>query len=789
MSSILRKISDTIFRLRYGAIELSINRYESRVKAIAAKEPEFADWTDAELKSKAEEVRVRIAKARSHSKKSFLRDANEFFALAREAAKRTVDMQPYEVQLLASVALAQGKMIEMRTGEGKTLAAVASACLHAIAGKGSHVLTFNDYLAQRDARWMKPLYEFLGFTVGYVSQGMTIEQRKAAYACDVTYVTAKEIGFDYLRDQLCFSTDDQVQRGFHFAIVDEADSIMVDEARVPLVIAGEDPLEDKTFATRLYEYAQLIREMTSEEHYSVKQGMRNVAFTDEGISWLELKLKVPDIFEECQLDKLTRLNLALQAEMLLTRDVDYIVRNGAVELIDEFTGRVAENRRWPYGLQAAIEAKENIEVQLQGQILKSITLQNFLDQYRVLSGMTGTAYSAATEVHDFYELRTVIIPPNRPCVRVDQPDAVFATKAAKHSALVKEIISQHSSGRPILVGTASVEESETLATMLRQADSQCNVLNAKNDLEEAKIVAEAGAIGAITISTNMAGRGTDIKLGGSNERDAQTIVGLGGLYVIGTNRHESRRIDDQLRGRTARQGDPGETKFFVSAEDDLLKRCGIASLDIDLSQFQSGVAIEDPAVGQRIVRIQKLVEAESLEIRRTLRLYTTILEQHRKIMQTQRQELLADEQRKSILKIADWELHESLTEQFGEEIVNAAERTVAIYHIDDCWAGYLETSADIRSNIHLASMGGFSAIDEFNKRVNGAFRSFNDRVMQKVVDSFRNAQISENGIDMEDEGLKGPSSTWTYMINDNPTGEVIDRLTNALLRLVNLKKK
>ena len=786
MSLIFKKITDTIFRIRYGAIELSNHRYERQAKAVVAQEKKYSAISDSELRQAAIKFKDRHARSKNLVLKT--KDIIEYLAIAREAAKRTVKMQPYEVQVLAGLALYAGKMIEMRTGEGKTLAAVAAVCLHAMSGKGAHVLTFNDYLAERDSNWMQPLYEFLGFSVGFVRQGMSLAERKKAYDCDVTYVTAKEIGFDYLRDQLCFSTEDQVQRGFAFAIVDEADSIMVDEARVPLVIAGEDPDEDETATARLYEFAELIREMTPGIHYAVKPGMRNVAFTDEGIIWLELKLKVLDLFDDINVDKLTRLNLALQAHTLLTRDVDYIVRDGNVELIDEFTGRVAENRRWPYGLQAAIEAKENIAVQPQGQILKSITLQNFLDHYECLSGMTGTAYSAATEIHDFYEMRTVIIPPNRTCMRIDHPDSVFATKQDKHHALVEEIAQRHDVGQPILVGTSSVEESEELAKKLREREIDCNVLNAKNDSEEAKIVAEAGAIGAITISTNMAGRGTDIRLGGSDEKDARKVVMLGGLCVIGTNRHESRRIDDQLRGRAARQGDPGVTRFFVSAEDDLLKRCGIASLDIDMEKFQSGQAIEDPVVGQRIRRIQRLVEAESLEIRRTLRMYTTCLEQHRKIMQAQRQDFLEDRHNKSLLKQADWELHESLVDQFGEEIVDAAERNVAIFHIDDCWAGHLETSADIRNNIHLASMGGFNAVDEFNKRVNGSFRSFNDRVMQKIANSFRSAKLSDNGIDMEDEGLKGPSSTWTYMINDNPTGEVIDRLTNAIVRLF-MKKK
>jgi preprotein translocase subunit SecA len=774
MVSIVQKLHDLYLRLRSGSIELSNHRYEKVARQICKLGDEFQTLSGEQLKTQCVALKERIRQNGPGAHTA------AFFALVREVAHRTVGMKPYDVQIIAALALNEGKMVEMQTGEGKTLAAVAPACLHAIADRGAHILTFNDYLAERDAKWMGPVYEFMGFRVGYVAQGMTTEQRRSAYACDITFVTAKEVGFDYLRDQLCIDVKDQVQRGFHFAIVDEADSIVIDEARIPLVIAGEDSQEEDD----LHRFADHIRQLTPEVHYSIQQGMRNVSFNTAGLDLLQQHLSCGDLFDESNIDLLTRLNLALQAETLLKRNVDYIVRAGHVELIDEFTGRVAENRRWPYGLQAAIEAKENLEVQPQGRILKSITLQHFLDHYERLSGMTGTARPAAIEIYEFYDLKTVVIPPNRPCIRVDQDDMVFATKQDKHAALVKEISIHHATGRPILVGTSSVEESELLAQLLHQSDIVCSVLNAKNDQAEAEIVADAGTLAAVTISTNMAGRGTDIILGGRDGMHGDHVVELGGLYVIGTNRHESRRIDDQLRGRAGRQGDPGESRFFVSTEDDLLSRCGIGQLDIDMSQFKNGRPIEDPRVGRRIARIQRFVEAESLEIRRTLRMYTKCIEQHRQLMQHQRQQLVECVQQNSLLKLADNELYESLTRRHGQTLVQLAERSVAIFHIDDCWADHLQLCSEIRNSIHLASIGGFNAFDEFNKRVNESFRSFNQRVKKKIAASFRHANITDEGIDMGQEGLVSPSSTWTYMVNDNPMGEVIDRLTRGLKKMV-----
>jgi preprotein translocase subunit SecA len=695
------------------------------------------------------------------------------------------------------------KLVEMQTGEGKTLAAVLPSALTALQGHGVHVLTYNDYLAVRDARWMGPIYRFLGLSVGHVVQGLSPAERRAAYACDVTYVTAKEAGFDFLRDQACLEVSHLVQRGFHLAIVDEADSILIDEARVPLVIAGADE-EDHGDLGRL---AGLVRRMRPKVDYEIVKGWRNVNFTTTGLNRLQSSLHCGELHSEQNADRLTRLNLALQAEVLLRRDRDYLMRDGRIELIDELTGRVAENRRWPYGLQAAIEAKEGLAVQPAGRILNSITLQHFLEQYASLAGMTGTAQDAAVELHEFYGLRVVVVPPNRNCQRQDHPDSVFRTKEAKFAALVREIARLNETGRPVLVGTTSVAESELLASRLAAAGTPCRILNARNDGDEAVVVAEAGAPRAVTISTNMAGRGTDIRLGGSDERERDRVVAMGGLFVIGTNRHESRRIDNQLRGRAGRQGDPGETRFFVSLEDDLIQRHGIAdffSSPLDSSRAQQ----DDPQIGREIEHVQRIIEGETFEIRRTLRKYSYCLERQRRIVYDRRRKVLHglagvgerhDDvnavRRKNLnpgefshspalLREREPEFFDKLCAEFGESAVLLAERQVTLCLIDRCWSDYLSHVAEIREGIHLVSIGGLDAFDEFNRQINAGFRELQARLDDEVLGTLRSIRITPDGVDLRGAGLLGPSSTWTYLINDNPMGDILQRLMRGLKRLV-----
>jgi preprotein translocase subunit SecA len=495
---------------------------------------------------------------------------------------------------------------------------------------------------------------------------------------------------------------------------------------------------------------------------------------------LQRQLRCGELHNEENVDLLIRLNLALQAEVLLTRDVDYLVRDGAIALIDELTGRVAENRRWPYGLQAAIEAKERLAIQPQGRILNSITLQHFLEQYECIAGMTGTAQEAAEELHDLYGVTVVVIPPNRPCIRRDHPDRVFPTKDAKYAALVREIMTAHQAGRPVLVGTASVEESERLASLLAASGGECRVLNARNDHREATIVAEAGAPGAVTISTNMAGRGTDIRLGGSDERERGCVIALGGLLVLGTNRHESRRIDNQLRGRAGRQGDPGETRFFVSVQDDLIHRHGIA----DLITGSAGANLDDPAVGRSIAHVQRVIEGESFEIRRTLRKYSSCLERQRRMIHERRRRLLSGTDCPSPLRQSDPGLFDELVEKFGAEAVRQVERRITLRQIDRCWSDHLAHVAEVREGIHLFSMGGLNAFDAFNGQINDAFNDLSRRIDEGVLETLRTVRRDAGGLDVTEEGLFGPSSTWTYMIDDNPMGDVFDRLKRGIRRFV-----
>ena len=484
ITGIFRAVVTFLSRLRSGAIDISTAHYIRQVEKIGCQERDFSAQTDDALRQRAADLRQRVQTG------TLLNDVLIVaFALIKETARRTVGMFPYDVQVLAALAMHDRKLIEMQTGEGKTLAAVLPAALTAFQGRGVHVLTYNDYLAARDARWMGPIYRFLGLTVGHVEQGLSPAERRAAYACDVTYVTAKEAGFDFLRDQACLELPQLVQRGFHFAIVDEADSILIDEARVPLVIAGAD----EEHPGDLYRLTQLVRTLRPDVDYAIVKGWRNVNFNTAGLKRLQTALQCGEFHVEENAELFTRLNLALQAEVLLKRDVDYLVRDGRIELIDELTGRVAENRRWPYGLQAAIEAKEGLAIQPPGRILNSITLQHFLKLYASMSGMTGTAQDAAVELHEFYGLKVVVVPPNRPCLRVDHADSVFFSKAEKFAALVQEIARLHQTGRPVLVGTTSVAESEHLAARLAASGTSCRILNARNDADEAAVVAEAGA--------------------------------------------------------------------------------------------------------------------------------------------------------------------------------------------------------------------------------------------------------------------------------------------------------
>lgn len=687
----------------------------------------------------------------------------ESFALVREAAQRVLGLYPYDVQVMAGIALHRGKIVEMQTGEGKTLAAVMPAYLNALTDKGVHVLTFNDYLAQRDAEWMGPLYEFLGLTIGYVKEGMSICERQKAYSSDITYVTAKESGFDYLRDFLCMDQEKLVHRPFHYAIVDEADSILIDEARIPLVIAGELTGEE----VHELDLSKIVRELNLGEDYEIAENGKNIYLTDAGLLNVEECIGCANLYDLNNLELLTRLNCTLHAEILLKRDKDYIVRNGKIEIIDEFTGRVAEKRHWADNLQEAVEVKEGLLPKTKGMIMGSIALQYYLSLYPKISGMTGTAIHAAEEFREFYGMDVVAIPTNKPCIRVDQPDLIFTHKKAKQKALVTEIKRRHETGQPILIGTGSVEESELLAFDLGKIGIKCQVLNAKNDEMEAQLIARAGEPTAITVSTNMAGRGIDIKLGGNTELERNLVVALGGLYVIGTNRHESRRIDNQLKGRAGRQGDPGESRFFTCLEDDLIKKFNIAQ-DMPLILPAQENPIDDSVIRRELVRGQRIIEGYNSDLRKQLWKYSFIIEQQRRIIHQRRQDILLDKVPPEFLAREAPERYSALVGRVGEKVLREAEKQITLYYLNKCWAEYLDHIAYERESIHLVVFGRKNPLDEFHKIAIETFAKMLDRIDSEIIRTFNVVDINENGIELEKEGLKGPSSTWTYLINDNP---------------------
>lgn len=689
----------------------------------------------------------------------------ESFALVREVSHRVLGMRHFDVQVLAGVALHRGKIVEMQTGEGKTLTAVLPAYLHALTGKGVHILTFNDYLARRDMEWMGPVYAFLGLEARHIGEKMSSAQRKNAYNAHVTYVTAKEAGFDYLRDFLCREKEDLVHRPFHYAIVDEADSLMIDEARIPLVIAGNIS-QDKENLPRL---AEVVRELNPGEDYEFDQYESNIYLTDAGLSRAEELLGCGDLYHPHNLPLLTSLHSALHAEKLLKRDQDYLVRHGKIELIDEFTGRTAENRHWPDNLQGAVEAKEGLAPASRGRILGSIPLQYFLRLYPVYSGMTGTARAAVTEFNDFYGKDVAVIPTNKPCIRKDHPDLIFTCREGKEGALISEIERANKTGQPVLVGTGSVEESERLARKLKKAGVECRVLNAKNDAMEGKIIAWAGAPGAVTVSTNMAGRGVDIKLGGENEEEKERVTALGGLYVIGASRYESRRIDDQLRGRAGRQGDPGESRFFISLEDELIQKHDLAQLipAKSIPQNHHGL-LNDPKLEGRLAEGQRMVEGYYGDMRRQLWNYTYLMEQQRMIVHRQRQAILLDQVPLKLLSDKAPDRYRELLSQVGADVLKKVEKQITLHQMNKFWADFLEFAAYVREGIHLVVIGKKNPLDEFHKIIIEAFDEMRERMDQEILHTFYRLEVTGKGIDLEKAGLKGPSATWTYLINDSP---------------------
>ncbi len=718
---------------------------EDQLRSINRRRGELSALTDDRLKAAANRLRQDDGVV-------------EIFAVAAVIAERVLGLHMFDVQILGALALQRGQIAEMQTGEGKTLAAIPAVVWYALHRRGAHVLTANDYLARRDAGWMRGIYDWFGLSVAHVSQEMSAEQRRAAYLCDVTYGTANEVGFDYLRDGLARRASEMVQRPFAFAVIDEADSILIDEARIPLVIAGGLP-EDSAFA---YRVDSLVAALRPHFHYSVDQFARNVQLTDSGITCVERALGCGSLFDEHNLRILTAVQDALHARALLHRNVDYVVKDGSIELVDEFKGRIAQNHRWPAGLQSAIEAKERVRLKMQGRILGSITVQSLVRMYEAVCGMTGTAATQAGEFWKIYKLPVSVIPTNRPVIRKDLPDVVYADKEARSRALTEEIRKVHQTGRPILVGTASVEESEALSRRLQMSGIPHSVLNARNDEAEAAIIARAGALGAVTVSTNMAGRGTDILLGGNPPVDRELVVELGGLYVIGTTRHEARRIDNQLRGRAGRQGDPGTSRFFISFQDDLLVRFGIA---------------ENPDVES----VQRTVESQNLEIREMLWKYDGVVEHHRRAVQ---------DLRRQILSAADWSVKSVLPEEQFRELSQAvvkdelekAGRQITLTVIDDLWADYLANVAELKGGVHWASWGGRDPLFTFLNGEREIYEDFHQCLKDEVAEAFATAEIRDGVIQFQKPERFERGATWTYVTTDQPFGTLGERIMKAMRR-------
>ncbi|MBU0483309.1 MAG: preprotein translocase subunit SecA [Proteobacteria bacterium] len=624
--------------------ERVLKKIKPMVVAINSLEPEIQKLDDAALAAKTVAFRERLAKGEPLD--SLLVEA---FAVAREAAQRVLGMRPYDVQLVGGVVLHDGKIAEMKTGEGKTLVATLPVYLNGLTGKGVHVVTVNDYLAKRDAEWMGDVYRFLGLSIGTIVHDMDDVSRRAAYNSDVTYGTNNEFGFDYLRDNMKFDLADFCQRDFNYAIVDEVDSILIDEARTPLIISG--PAE---MSTELYNKVnKIVPQFKNEQHYTMDEKARSVSMTDDGVALGEKVLGVDNLYDPKNIEWLHHLNQALKAHVLFTRDVDYLVNDGQVVIVDEFTGRTMPGRRYSDGLHQALEAKEGVKVEKENQTLASITFQNYFRMYDKLAGMTGTADTEAAEFKKIYNLDVVVMPTHQKMIRKDYPDAIYKNLNAKYRAIIREIKELHAKGQPVLVGTISIDVSEKISEMLKKDGIKHSVLNAKQHEKEAEIVAEAGQMGRVTIATNMAGRGTDIKLG-------EGVADIGGLHILGTGRHESRRIDNQLRGRTGRQGDAGSSRFYLSLEDDLLRIFGSDRISgvMEKLGMAEDEAIEHTMISRAIENAQRKVEGHNFDIRKHLLEYDDVMNKQREVIYKQRREVLEGEDIKGLI-------HKMIVEMFG----------------------------------------------------------------------------------------------------------------------------
>jgi len=807
-------------------------RYLRSLKPIIEKinsyEEEFSKLSDEQLRQKTFEFKERLAKGET------LDDIlPEAFACVREASKRTIKLRHFDVQLIGGIVLHQGKIAEMKTGEGKTLVATLAAYLNALEGKGVHIVTVNDYLAKRDRFWMGPIYEFLGLTVGYIQHDMESNERRKMYACDITYVTNNEIGFDYLRDNMVLRKEDKVLRGLNYAIVDEVDSILIDEARTPLIISGpaEESTEKYYVANRIVPKLR-IRKITEDEEIeakykgiNIKKGYdaivdeknHTVELTDEGIKKCEYLLGIKNLYDDLTSDWVHIITQAIRAHYLYHRDVHYVVKDGEVVIIDEFTGRLMPGRRWSDGLHQAIEAKENLPIKEENQTLATITFQNLFRLYKKLAGMTGTALTSAEEFWGVYKLDVVVIPTHKPMIRVDHPDVIYRTEKEKWAAIVADIEQRYRKGQPVLVGTRSIEKNELLSSMLRRKGIPHQVLNAKHHEREAQIIAQAGRLKTVTVATNMAGRGVDIILGGKpdpenaphlicrdpnckvefiHNKEYHDVVKLGGLYVIGTERHEARRIDDQLRGRSGRQGDPGESRFYVSLEDELMRLFGgIRMSEIMLKLgMKEGESIQHPWITKSIERAQKRVESMNYEIRKQVLEYDDVMNKQREAVYSLRDIILEgvdlqerikqmieesiDEKieiycgskypeewnlvglnlwcsrifetelnftedevktlnktklKEILLNIAE-EKYEQRKQELTEEVFFELQRLVLLHMLDTAWREHLYELDHLRRSVGLRAYGQKDPLIEYKKESYNLFLKMQARIREQTVE-------------------------------------------------------
>ena len=804
-----------------SANERYVKRLQPLVDAINDLEPEIEALSDEALRARTVEFRKELAEGRTLD--DLLVPA---FATVREAAKRTLGQRHFDVQLMGGIALHRGQIAEMKTGEGKTLVATLAVYLNALPGRGVHVVTVNDYLARRDADWMGQIYRFLGLSVGCIVHDLSDEQRREAYAADVTYGTNNELGFDYLRDNMKFRLDQMSHRPFHYAIVDEVDSILVDEARTPLIISG--PAED---SSELYRQADALIPKLADDDYEKDEKVRAVTLTDKGAETMERLLTeaglltAGSLYDIHNVTLVHHANQALRAHKLFRRDVDYIVKEGKIVIIDEFTGRAMEGRRYSDGLHQALEAKEHVDVQTENQTLASITFQNYFRLYPKLAGMTGTAMTEAAEFGEIYKLEVIEIPTNMTCIRIDHEDEIYRTAREKYESVLNQIAECHERKQPVLVGTVSIEKSEHLSEMLKKRNIPHHVLNARYHEQEAFIIAQAGWPGAVTIATNMAGRGTDIQLGGNlemrvkqelaavtDEADRKTrtaaiaaeiaaakdvVIQAGGLFVIGTERHESRRIDNQLRGRSGRQGDPGASRFYLSLEDDLMRIFGGERVDSALQRLgiQEGEAIIHPWISKLLEKSQEKVEARNFEIRKTLLKFDDVMNDQRKVIYEQRKEIMSAEEVNDVvtdmrhaviadmvarcipekaypeqwdvhalheealrvigldLPVADWAKEEGIADQeisarvleasdntmaakaaqYGPQIMRMAEKSLLLQLLDQTWKDHLLSLDHLRQGINLRAYGQRDPLNEYKREAFRLFEAMLARLRETVT--------------------------------------------------------